>query len=81
MSAPQPSELSETPFAIASVVPVADPTGGSDQWYRYVICQGTNQANAITGTRMGNLEEINLQLTDMVARLNERCGKLRAKKK
>jgi hypothetical protein len=80
--APSPTQsLLETSFQIDSIVPIADPTGGSNSWYRYVISQGGNTSNAITGTRSGNLLEINVQLKDMVERLNERCGKLAAKKK
>jgi hypothetical protein len=71
----------ETPFQVSSVDPVADPTGGKDSWFRYVISQGTNLNNAITGTRCGSLAEVNLQLNEMVARLNERRGKAQAKKK
>jgi hypothetical protein len=71
----------ETSFQIDSIVPVASPDGGSEPWYRYVISQGPNSDNAITGTRSGNLAEANLQLREMVERLNERCGKLAKKKK
>jgi hypothetical protein len=79
---PAPTQsLLETSFQIDSIVPIADPTGGSNSWYRYVISQGANSSNAITGTRSGSLLEINVQLKDMVERLNERCGKLAAKKK
>jgi hypothetical protein len=81
MSAEPAHAILETSFQIDSVVPVADPTGGSASWYRYVISQGANLDNAITGTRSGSLLEVNLQLQDMVDRLNERCGKLAKKKK
>jgi hypothetical protein len=77
----QTQSVLETCFQIDSIVPIADPTGGSNSWYRYVISQGPNADNAITGTRSGNLLEINVQLKDMVERLNERCGKLAKKKK
>lgn len=81
MSAERSHAILETSFQIDSIVPVADPTGGSVSWYRYVISQGVNSDNAITGTRSGTLLEVNLQLQEMVDRLNERCGKLAKKKK
>lgn len=79
---PQVSQtILETSFQIDSIDPIADPTGGSNPWFRYVISQGPNADNAITGSRQGSLIEVNMQLKDMVDRLNERCGKLAAKKK
>jgi hypothetical protein len=81
MSAEPAPAVLETSFQIDSIVPIANPNGGPDPWYRYVISQGPHSDNAITGTRSGNLLEVNLQLKEMVDRLNERCGKLAKKKK
>lgn len=69
----------ETSFQIDSIDPIADPNGGNAPWFRYVISQGPHSDNAITGTRAGSLVEVNMQLKDMVERLNERCGKLAKK--
>ena len=71
----------KSPFQIESVLPVAAPKGTAGDWYRYVISQGENMDNAITGTRSGNLTDIHAQLAEMVERLNERLGKIEAKKK
>jgi hypothetical protein len=79
-SEPAPAVL-ETSFQIDSIVPIANPEGSAGPWYRYVISQGPNSDNAITGTRSGNLAEVNLQVKEMVERLNERCGKLAKKKR
>ena len=81
MSAHPSDAILETSFHIDSIDPIADPNGGSTTWFRYVISQGPHSDNAITGTRSGSLLEVNSQLNDMVERLNERCGKLAAKKK
>ena len=70
----------ETSFQIDSIVPVSDPTGGPEQWYRYVISQGSSAANAITGTRPGPLANVNTQLLLMVNQLNERFGRMQQKK-
>jgi hypothetical protein len=66
----------ETLYRLDSVTPVAPPDGSDGTWYRYVIVQGSN---IITGQRSGTLPELNPVLEDMVARLNERAGKQRAK--
>jgi hypothetical protein len=71
----------EMSFQLDSVTPVADPTGGSATWYRYVISQGANHDNVITGAKSGSLAEVTVQLREMVDRLNERFGKQQAKKK
>ena len=71
----------ELSYQVQSVVPVSPPEGSSGSWFRYIITQGSNTENAITGVRSGNLAEINVQLAEMVDRLNERRGKLQAKKK
>jgi hypothetical protein len=81
MNAQVSQALLETSFQIESIDPIADPTGGSAPWHRYVISQGQNRDNAITGTRAGTRLEVDAQLRNMVERLNERCGKLAAKKK
>ena len=73
--------LLESQFQVESVLPIAAPEGAEGDWYRYVITQGNSGENAITGTRSGNLSDIHRQLADMVERLNERLGKLEAKKK
>jgi hypothetical protein len=73
--------LSEAGFHLDSVVPTADPTGGAASWFRYVISQGATCENAITGTKSGSLADVHLQLHYMVTRLNERFGKLQARKK
>ena len=79
---PAPNQsLIESQFQVHSVIPIPAPEGAEGEWYRYVIAQGTSTENAITGTRSGNLSEINRQLAEMVERLNERLGKLAAKKK
>ncbi|HEY8539435.1 MAG TPA: hypothetical protein VIL28_11260 [Steroidobacteraceae bacterium] len=78
---PADSTVLETSFQIDSIVPTADPTNGSGQWVRYVISQGPNAENAITGLRQGTLDEAVVALRDMVEKLNERCGKLAKKKK
>lgn len=73
--------LIETGFHLDSFAPVADPTGGDAPWFRYVISQGANSDNAITGTKSGSRMDVQLQVDQMVTRLNERFGKLQAKKK
>jgi hypothetical protein len=73
--------LIETGFHLDSVVPVADPTGGDAPWFRYVISQGATHENAITGTKSGSREDVQLQLHQMVTRLNERFGKVQGKAK
>ena len=77
----QNQALLESKFQVQSVLPIPAPEGSEGEWYRYVITQGNSGENAITGTRSGNLTEIHRQLADMVERLNERLGKLEAKKK
>jgi|GEM_PF-3433918 hypothetical protein len=74
------SAILETSFQIDSIVPTADPTNGSAQWVRYVISQGPNAENVITGLRQGTIDEAHIALREMVERLNERCGKLAKKK-
>ena len=71
----------ETAFHLDSIAPTTDPTGGDASWFRYVISQGPNGENAITGTKSGSLADVRIQVLDMVNRLNERFGKLQAKKK
>jgi hypothetical protein len=77
----QTRTILESPFQVQSVLPVTPPKGTNGDWYRYIITQGGNSDNAITGTRSGNLTEIHSQLAEMVERLNERLGKIEAKKK
>lgn len=71
----------ESSFRVQSVLPAPSPTGADGDWYRYVIVQGQNLDNAITGTRCGSLIDIRRELDEMVARLNERLGKIESKKK
>ena len=78
---PAEEALLETGFHLDSIVPVADPTGGNASWFRYVISQGVTGENAITGTKSGSHTDVQLQLHQMVTRLNERFGKLQVKKK
>ncbi len=77
---PPPPLPGGTLFQVQSISPIDSPLGGSDKWYCYVISQGPNGENAITGQRSGSLDEVNEQLKQMVQRLNERLGKLKAKK-
>lgn len=81
MTVEAPQSVLETQFHIDSIEPMSDPTGGSEAWYRYVISQGPNASNVIRGQRCGKLTDVNLQLLEMVERLNERCGKLQKKKR
>jgi len=81
MDTQPPQAVIESLFRVDSIEPVADPNGGSAQWYRYIISQGANTHNAITGTRCGSFDEISWQLNEMVEKLNERWGKLQQKKK
>jgi hypothetical protein len=79
MSTETPSEAKiESLYRLDSVVSTPAPDGGTASWYRYTIVQGGNK---ITGFRSGSLAELNPLLLDMVTRLNERAGKLLAKKK
>ena len=71
----------ETGFHVDSIVPVADPTGGDACWFRYVISQGAAGENAITGTKSGSRTDVQLQLHQMVTRLNERFGKVQGRAK
>jgi hypothetical protein len=71
----------ETGFHLDSVDAVADPTGGNGSWFRYVISQGVRSENAIIGTKSGSRAEVQMQLHQMVTRLNERFGKLQARKR
>jgi hypothetical protein len=70
-----PQGMLESAFQLISVVPITDPIKGSADCYRYVISQGPNTDNAITGIRYGSLSDVHTQLRDMVERLNERFGK------
>jgi hypothetical protein len=74
-----PEGMLETAFQLHSVVPVADANRESGDCYRYVISQGTNMDNAITGIRYGSLVDVHAQLREMVERLNERFGKSKKK--
>jgi hypothetical protein len=74
-----PQGMLETAFQLNSVVPVADANRQSGDCYRYVISQGTNMENAITGIRYGSLADVHHQLREMVERLNERFGKTKKK--
>lgn len=78
---PQEASLLETAFHLDSVAPAPDPTGGDGRWFRYVISQGPNAENTITGTKSGSLDEVHHQLRVMIEKLNERFGKLQAKRK
>ncbi|NJO13247.1 MAG: hypothetical protein HC872_07030 [Gammaproteobacteria bacterium] len=78
---PDSVALIETGFHLDSVIPVADPTGGDGSWFRYVISQGVRGENTVTGTKSGSHAEVQVQLHQMVTRLNERFGKLQAKKR
>lgn len=80
-SSPNQDSFLESAFHLDSVSPVKDPTGGDAPWFRYVISQGPNAENTITGTKSGSLNEVHVQLREMVERLNERFGKLQAKRK
>lgn len=73
--------LIETGFHLDSIVSIADPSGGDASWFRYVISQGAKSENAITGRKSGSRMDVQLQVDQMVARLNERFGKLQAKTK
>jgi hypothetical protein len=68
----------DMPFRLDSVTPVRGPDGDQGTWHRYVITQG-HGVNTISGMRSGTLAEINIQLQQMVERLNERFGKQQAK--
>jgi hypothetical protein len=83
MSTPTPSTTTviSSPFQVQSVLPAAAPTGGAGDWFRYVIAQPNNMDSAITGVCSGSLVEIQRQLAERVERLNERLGKIEAKKK
>lgn len=73
---PQLQALAADLFRLESVEPTKSPDGSDGPWFRYVIVQGKN---VITGLRSGTLTELDPVLKDMVARLNERAGKQRAK--
>lgn len=70
----------ETGFHLDSVVAIADPTGTGASWFRYVISQGATGENAITGTKSGTRTEVQLQVQQMLIRLNERFGKLQGRR-
>ena len=75
-----PTGMLESAFQLDSVVPAGSPGAETVDCYRYVISQGgPHTDNAITGIRYGSLAEVNIQLRDMVDRLNERLGKQRKK--
>ncbi len=75
------SGVLEPAFRLDSVSPVPDPMGGNAPWFRYVISQGLNPENAITGTKSGARDDVHDQLHAMVEKLNERFGKLQSKRK
>jgi len=75
------SSLLESAFHLDSVSQVPDPTGGDAPWYRYIISQGPNAENTITGTKSGSLNEVHDQLREMIDKLNYRFGKLQSKRK
>jgi len=57
-------------YHIVSVEPTDAPGGlGGDDWYRYVIDQGSNR---IYGYRQGSRQGITKSLEELVLRLNER---------
>ncbi len=68
----------ETPFRIDLISQAAAPDGSDTVWQRYVISQGNNR---IEGLRAGARADVVMQVENMVARLNERLGKLRPKNK
>jgi hypothetical protein len=78
---PAREALVESGFHLDSVVPIADPTGGDTSWFRYVISQGARSENTITGTKSGSRTDVQLQLHEVVTRLNERFGKLQGRKR
>lgn len=59
----------EMPFRLDSLTPAEAPPGSDGCWYRYVICQGSNE---ITGLRAGSQIEVQQLLDEMVERLNDR---------
>jgi hypothetical protein len=62
----------EIPFQLTSVDETPAPDGCDGVWQRYVITQG---ANTIVGVRCGLHDEVTVQLTDVVERLNMRFTK------
>lgn len=79
MPTPKPSKYlsPELPFRLESLVATTTPAGSEGDWYRYVITQG---ANRITGLRAGSKSAVQLEVNEMVDRLNERReGKTRPK--
>ena len=81
MSATFSNTVIKSPFQVQSVLPAPAPAGGAGDWFRYVIAQPDNTETAITGVCSGTLVEIHRQLNERVERLNERLGKIEAKKK
>jgi hypothetical protein len=69
----------ESPFRVESVSPAAAPDGSDGPWHRYVITQGSDERNTITGLRAGTRIEVDAQLKGMVDQLNERYSRLQAK--
>ena len=58
------------PFKVVSTDKCDPPEGaGDDNWYRYVIAQGSN---SIVGRRQGSLSSVSAAIEEEVARLNER---------
>lgn len=67
---PKTASAKAQPFKVVSTAKCDPPDGaGDDDWYRYVITQGSN---SIVGRRQGSLSSVSTAIEEEVARLNER---------
>ena len=69
MSRLEPFAVLDLPFRVDLISQAPAPDGSNDIWHQYVISQGPNTIN---GLRPGSRAEVQSQLEEMVARLNER---------
>lgn len=69
----------EAEYRVESIARTTTPAGLEGTWYQYVIAQGTNM---IRGMRCGDKTQVDVEVRDMVERLNERrIGKTRPRVK
>jgi len=67
---PKTASAKAEAFKVVSTDKCDPPDGaGNDNWYRYVITQGSN---SIVGRRQGSLSSVSAAIEEEVARLNER---------
>jgi hypothetical protein len=65
--------IENEPFKLTSILKEGPPAGADGiSWHRYVITQGENTDNTITGHRQGSTRSVTLAVEEIVLHLNER---------